>query len=194
MIKINPRNILCCGLFLLLPLAACEKQKEQIPAVPETKVETAKSQPNMAVAKLEPTEGNKVTGTITFNSRDGAVRVVADLEGLTPGKHGFHIHEKGDCSAPDAASAGGHFNPTTSPHGAPEKPLGQRHVGDLGNVEANADGKALFETTDQIITLEGPNSIVGKAVIVHAQPDDLSSQPTGNAGPRVACGVIQAKE
>jgi Cu-Zn family superoxide dismutase len=194
MIQVNHRGILVFLLVLLLPLAACEKQKEQTPAAPETKGKTEKSQPAQAVAELKPTEGNKVSGVITFSSQEGAVRVVADLEGLTPGKHGFHIHEKGDCSAPDAASAGDHFNPAGAPHGAPENPVAQRHAGDLGNVEANEDGKAHFEITDQIITLEGQNSIVGKAVIVHAQPDDLSSQPTGNAGPRVACGVIQAKE
>jgi Cu-Zn family superoxide dismutase len=125
---------------------------------------------------------------------DGGVQIVADLEGLEPGKHGFHIHENGDCSAPDAESAGGHFNPDGSPHGAPDNPASQRHVGDLGNVEADADGKAHYERTDQIISMEGDNSIVGKAVIVHAQSDDLQTQPTGGAGPRLACGVIQARE
>jgi Cu-Zn family superoxide dismutase len=119
---------------------------------------------------------------------------VADLEGLEPGLHGFHIHEVGDCSAPDASSAGGHFNPDNTPHGTPENPPAQRHVGDLGNLEADAEGKAHYERVDQMLPLRGPNSIVGKSVIVHAQADDLSSQPSGSAGPRLACGVIQARE
>jgi Cu-Zn family superoxide dismutase len=147
-----------------------------------------------ATVELEPTEGNKATGTVTFTSVDGGVQIVADLEGLEPGKHGFHIHENGDCSAPDAEMAGGHFNPEGSPHGAPDNPAAQRHVGDLGNVEADEEGKAHYERTDQLISMEGENTIVGKAVIVHAQPDDLETQPTGGAGPRLACGVIQARE
>jgi Cu-Zn family superoxide dismutase len=179
---------------MLLPLAACEKEKAPTPSAPEEKAETNKALPAEAVAELKPTEGNKVSGTVTFSSRNGTVLVVADLEGLEPGKHGFHIHENGDCSAPDATSAGGHFNPDNTPHGAPENLPAQRHIGDLGNLEADADGKAHLENVDQLISLEGPNAIVGKAVIVHAQPDDLSSQPTGNAGPRVACGVIEARK
>jgi Cu-Zn family superoxide dismutase len=191
---IRHRWILPFLFALLLPLAACEKEKAPVPSAPEEKAETNNALPAEAVAELKPTEGNKVSGTVTFSSRNGTVRVVADLEGLEPGKHGFHIHESGDCSTPDATSAGGHFNPDNTPHGAPENPPAQRHVGDLGNLEADADGKAHLEIVDQFISLEGPNAIVGKAVIVHAQPDDLSTQPTGNAGPRVACGVIEAKK
>ena len=143
---------------------------------------------------MKPTEGNKATGKVSFISQNGGLRVVADIEGLTPGKHGFHIHQTGDCSAPDASSAGGHFNPGNTPHGAPESPPAKRHAGDLGNLEANAEGKAHYEMVDPVLSLGGPNSIVGKSVIVHAQPDDLSTQPTGNAGPRQACGVIRSGE
>ena len=127
-------------------------------------------------------------GTVTFTKANDAVQVVADVTGLTPGKHGFHIHEFGDCSATDATSAGGHFNPTHKPHGAPD--AAERHAGDLGNIEADASGKAHLEWKDKVMKLTGEDSIVGHAVIVHEKADDLKTQPTGNAGGRVACGVI----
>lgn len=147
--------------------------------------------PPMAQADLEPTQGNHVHGSVQFLREPEGVRVVVQLSGLTPGEHGIHIHEKGDCSAPDASSAGGHFNPTHRPHGAREE-VEQRHVGDLGNITAGPDGRARLNYVDVHLSLTGPNSIVGRAVIVHANPDDLVSQPAGNSGPRVACGVIQA--
>ena len=181
-------------LVFLLPLAACEKEKKQAPAAPAEKAQEEKASPVRAVAELKPTEGSQVTGTVTFSPGNGGVRVVADVEGLGPGLHGFHVHEVGDCSAPDAASAGGHFNPGHTPHGAPENPLAQRHAGDLGNLEADAEGKAHYERMDPILSLTGPESIMGKSVIVHAAADDLSSQPAGNAGARLACGVIEARE
>jgi Cu-Zn family superoxide dismutase len=186
--------MLPCLIFALFPLAACEKEKTPAPAAPQEEAKTEKAQPARVEAELKPTEGSNVFGTVTFSSVNEGVRVVADLEGLTPGKHGFHIHEKGDCSAPDGTSAGGHFNPGGTPHGAPENPPAQRHAGDLGNLEVDANGKVHYEIVDPIISLDGENAIVGKAVIVHAGPDDLVSQPTGNAGPRAACGVIQARE
>jgi len=148
--------------------------------------------PRQAVVELHPTQGNQVHGTIRFSQVADGIRVVADVSGLTPGKHGFHIHEKGDCSAPDASSAGGHFNPTGMPHGGPHSV--QRHVGDLGNLVADQSGRARAEFIDTQIAFEGPNSILNRSVIVHAQPDDLVSQPTGNAGARVACGIIEPKE
>jgi len=141
-----------------------------------------------AICVLMPTQGNNVTGSITFTSTDKGVLVKGDIHGLTPGKHGFHIHECGDCSSADGSSAGGHFNPTNMPHGAPMDM--KRHEGDMGNIEADASGNAHIEYTDKMITLSGPNSIIGRGVIVHKDVDDLKSQPAGNAGPRVACGVI----
>ncbi len=141
-----------------------------------------------AVCVLHPTEGNKVKGTITFTKSGESIDVVAVLQGLTPGKHGFHIHEYGDCSKPDGTSAGGHFNPTNMKHGAPGDQ--ERHVGDLGNIEADNDGNAHLELTDNHISFSGKNSIIGRGIIVHAGEDDLTTQPTGDAGARVACGVI----
>lgn len=141
-----------------------------------------------AIAVLHPTQGNNVRGVVTFTRLVNRVRVVADIEGLTPGQHGFHIHEFGDCSAPDATSAGGHFNPGGAPHAGPE--MRERHVGDLGNITADASGKAHLDVVLSLITFHGPNSILGRSVIVHAKADDLKTQPTGDAGGRVACGVI----
>lgn len=141
---------------------------------------------------MKPTKGNQVSGTVTFEETSKGVRIVADLKGLSPGRHGFHVHEKGDCSAPDAESAGGHFAPGGNPHGAPENPAEKRHAGDMGNLEAGKDGRARHERVDSVMRLKGPDSVVGKAVVVHAGPDDLTSQPSGNSGPRVACGVIES--
>jgi Cu-Zn family superoxide dismutase len=145
-------------------------------------------EPTKAIAVLHPASGSQVMGTVTFTKMGNTVQVVADVTGLTPGKHGFHIHEFGDCSAADASSAGGHFNPGHHQHGAPD--AADRHAGDLGNIEADSSGKAHLEWTDKVMKLAGNDSIVGHAVIVHEKADDLKTQPTGNAGGRLACGVI----
>jgi Cu-Zn family superoxide dismutase len=144
--------------------------------------------PTKAIAVLYPTEGNKVDGTVTFTQTTDGIKIVAHIEGLTPGKHGFHIHEYGDCSSLDGTSAGGHFNPGMAPHGAPTDM--SHHEGDIGNITADSSGVAHFEWTDKQMSFSGPNSIIGHSVIVHAKEDDLKTQPTGNAGGRVACGVI----
>lgn len=145
-----------------------------------------------AVAPLEGRSGTKTGGTVTFRQEPtGDVRVVIDLVGATPGEHAVHVHEKGDCSAPDGTSAGGHFNPQGHAHGLPDAP--QHHPGDFGNVAVGPDGKGHKELVTKAITLgEGPTRVAGLAVIVHEKPDD-GSQPVGNAGARQACGVIKAK-
>jgi len=142
-----------------------------------------------AVAVVHSTAGNKAHGTVTFTQDGDKLKVVAHIEGLTPGqKHAMHVHQFGDCSAPDAMSAGGHYNPEGHEHGLPEK--GKRHAGDLGNLTADNDGKAHYEITVENVTIAGTkNPIIGRAVIVHAKPDD-GGQPVGNAGARVGCGVI----
>jgi Cu-Zn family superoxide dismutase len=144
-------------------------------------------EPTKAIAVLHSASGSQVAGTVTFTKVGDTVQVVADITGLTPGKHGFHIHEFGDCSAADASSAGGHFNPMKKPHGAPD--AAERHAGDLGNLEADSTGKAHLELKDTMLKLSGENCIMGRGVIVHEKVDDWS-QPTGNAGGRLACGVI----
>lgn len=138
---------------------------------------------------LKPTKGNEVTGEVTFVETDKGVHVVADVDGLKQGKHGFHIHENGDCSAPDGSSAGGHFNPKKALHGGPES--AERHVGDLGNVVADDKGHGHYERDDFVITLKGENSIIGRSVVVHSDADDFKTQPTGNSGGRLACGIIE---
>lgn len=131
-----------------------------------------------------------VGGTIMFAESGGTVTVTAHLTGVAAGEHGFHIHETGDCTGPDFKSAGGHFNPTAAAHGAPTDAA--HHAGDLGNITIAADGSGTLTISSSMLTLAaGTNSIVGKAVIVHEKADDFKTQPTGNAGGRIACGVIE---
>ena len=141
-----------------------------------------------AICVLYPTKGNQVNGIVTFTKMGDHMHVVADVHGLTKGKHGFHIHEYGDCSAPDGTSTGGHFNPDKTEHGGPMAAI--RHVGDMGNLDADASGNAHLDYMDPLMTFEGKNSIIGRGIIVHASEDDFHTQPTGNAGARVAYGVI----
>ncbi len=145
-------------------------------------------EPTKAIAVLHPLKDSHVEGTVTFTKSGNEMKIVADVTGLTPGKHGFHIHEYGDCSSPDGKSAGGHFNPTNNPHAGHD--MAKRHEGDMGNLEADSSGKAHLELTDNMMTMSGERSIIGRGIIVHEKADDLHSQPTGNAGGRVACGVI----
>jgi Cu-Zn family superoxide dismutase len=144
-----------------------------------------------ATAQLQPTKGNTANGTITFTQRDKWVLVEGKISGLPPGAElGFHVHEKGDCSSGDGMSTGGHFNPLGKPHahfGTPD-----RHAGDLPALQADASGNATLKIELDVITVtDGPTSVVGRGLIVHAQPDDYTTQPTGNAGARIACAVIQ---
>jgi superoxide dismutase, Cu-Zn family len=153
---------------------------------PETKMEDA----TKAVAVLIPTKsGAGVSGQVIFTKTERGTHVRAEITGLTPGKHGFHVHEFGDASSPDGKAAGGHFNPKGSAvHGDPSK-TGPRHLGDLGNIEADASGKATFDKFEQDLPLSGPHSIIGHGVVVHEKADDFG-QPVGNAGGRVAVAVI----
>ncbi len=181
----NSKYVIVAALFLVvLGGIYCAKKEplEEMVLPGKEKAITA------AVAVLQPTEGNDVHGIVSFTQIEDGIKIVADVEGLSVGKHGFHIHEYGDCSSPDGTSAGGHFNPENMPHGAPADM--ERHAGDLGNLEANADGKAHYERIDNHISFSGSHSIIGLAVIIHEGEDDFISQPTGNAGSRVACGII----
>ena len=142
-----------------------------------------------ATAEIRPASGSQVHGSVKFTQVGKRVRVDAEIAALPPGPHGFHIHDKGDCSAPDAMSAGEHFNPAAKRHGAPGAP--DRHAGDLGNLNANDYGKATLSLMlDDISVSKGTDGVTGRAVIVHAGADDLKTDPTGNSGGRVACGVI----
>jgi superoxide dismutase, Cu-Zn family len=142
-----------------------------------------------AVANLAPTTGNTAAGTVNLTQlADGGVEVQVNLTGVPPGTHGFHIHEKGDCGD-NGNAAGGHYNPLSTPHGAPS--ADPHHAGDFGNVTADASGIVNTRFTTRSITVEsGPTTAIGHAIILHANPDDLQTQPTGNAGARIACGVV----
>jgi len=143
-----------------------------------------------AVAKLAPTKGNTAAGTVTFQQSGSKVLVAGTITGLKPGaEHGFHVHEKGDCSSGDGMSAGGHFNPAGKPHG--HHGGAERHAGDMPNLKADAYGTATFSFDTAAITVgSGAADIIGKGLIVHRDADDYKSQPAGNAGPRLACAVI----
>jgi len=164
-----------------LALTGCpKKEKEKKPDVTK------------AGGNIEAKSGSKVSGNVEFEmAPDGRLKMTLNVQGLTPGDHGVHIHETGDCSAPDAASAGGHFNPTEMAHGAPGGPA--HHAGDLGNMNANANGTGAMTMSISGLSLnEKKTSVVGKALIVHEKADDMTTQPTGGAAGRVGCVVIKA--
>jgi superoxide dismutase, Cu-Zn family len=143
-----------------------------------------------ANAAIESRSGSKVTGKAVFTELpSGGTKIEVWIENATPGVHGIHLHEKGDCSAPDASSAGGHFNPSGNPHGGPAEE--KHHNGDWGNITVGEDGKGHIVVTSTMLTVKpGPNSVVGKAVVFHEKADDLKTQPTGDAGGRYGCGVV----
>ena len=145
-----------------------------------------------ATAALQPTKGNKAFGEATFEQVGDKVRVIVFAQNLPPEREvGFHIHEAGDCSSGDGMSAKGHFNPHGKPHGDPKS--AERHAGDLPSLKAEKNGRAKLDVTIEGISIgKGAGDIVGRGLIIHADPDDYKTQPTGNAGARIACGVIKA--
>jgi Cu-Zn family superoxide dismutase len=155
----------------------------------ETTEETA-----TAKATMEAASGSNVTGEVNFTAENGSVRFELSAENLTPGEHAVHLHEKGDCSAEDASSAGGHWNPTMKPHGKRDGGHGF-HKGDVGNMNVGADGKGTMQLTVEGWSIGGADStnIIGKSVIIHEKADDFTTQPTGNAGGRLSCGVIKTE-
>ena len=141
-----------------------------------------------AVAVVDGLGDHKVKGKVTFTQKADGVEIVGEFTGLQPGEHGFHVHEFGDCSMADGKCAGGHFNPNGGKHSSPSDP--GRHAGDFGNIKADNTGKATYKMLDSMISLSGPTSIIGRSVIVHAKADDLKTQPSGDSGDRIGCGVI----
>jgi superoxide dismutase, Cu-Zn family len=154
--------------------------------------QAATAEPLQATAALQPTQGSKAFGEATFEQMGDHVHVIVNAQGLKPNQeHGFHIHEAGDCSSGDGMSAKGHFNTAGKPHGNPT--ASEHHAGDLPALKADKDGRAKLDAMVEGITLApGPTSIVGRGLIIHADPDDYQTQPTGNSGARIACGVIKA--
>jgi Cu-Zn family superoxide dismutase len=145
-----------------------------------------------ATAKLESRSGSTVTGEADFTEKKDGVEISIQIKGAKPGPHGVHLHDKGDCSAADASSAGGHFNPDSKTHGSPT--VDPHHAGDFGNIDVKANGTGKLKLTVKGLTVApGPNSVVAHALVIHADPDDMKTQPSGNSGARVACGVVQAE-
>jgi Cu-Zn family superoxide dismutase len=155
--------------------------------------EAAQKSVTTAVAHVKSVKKDSaIQGKVTFTKVADGVKVVADFDGLTPGEHGFHVHEHGDCGGEEASAAGPHFNPTNKDHAGPDSL--DRHEGDLGNLVADAKGHAHYERIDKAIKLDGPNSIIGRSVIVHADRDDYKTQPAGASGAKIVCGVIKADQ
>lgn len=182
------KNLIFTSLVVLLAsgCAQMKKQTAEAPPAPAA-VEVA---PTKAQAVLKPAKGFKVKGIVHFTAENGQIKIETNVEGLKAGPHGFHIHEVGDCSKADFSSAGGHFNPHQKSHGGNNGD--NSHSGDLGNLIADNKGKAKTSMMTTGLALGGANSIIGKAIVIHKDKDDLKSQPAGNSGARIACGVIEA--
>ena len=186
------RLVLSSAAALAILMAGCARKESPAPApapapAEETIPAPAPPAPEGAVATAE-VAGTGITGTVTFRDTGHGIALEARFSGLSAGPHGFHVHEKGDCSG-DFSAAGAHFNPGGHAHAGPA--AAEAHAGDLGNLMVEADGSAQMAMMSQRLTLDdGPNGIIGKSVILHAQEDDLATQPTGNSGARIACGVI----
>lgn len=176
-------HLVIAAAAIALGVAACKK-KEPEAAKPA-------AMPAKAGGKLESKSGSKVTGQVTFTrTPDNKMIATVEVAGATPGLHGVHVHQNGDCSAPDASSAGGHLNPAGVMHGGPAS--ANHHLGDLGNINVAADGRGLLSMTLVGITMnDGPNGILNKSVVVHEKEDDLKTDPSGNSGARVACAVVK---
>lgn len=164
-----------------IPLMGCDLIRET--ALPSTPSQ-------QAIAIIGPASGSSLTGTAMFTQNGDTITLIVEVYNVSPGLHGVHIHETGDCSSPDGTSAGGHWNPTNVDHGKWGE--GEFHLGDIGNITVGEDGTGTIELTTDLWEM-GTGSdidIVGKGIIVHADPDDFISQPSGNAGARIGCGVI----
>jgi superoxide dismutase, Cu-Zn family len=195
---INMKTHLLAVFIPIALLAACSSK--EVPSAPAPAVPppvTAVAAPAVpttgtATVTLESRSGSTARGELKLSASGGAVLLDGVITGLSPGvEHGIHLHETGDCSAPDAKSAGDHFNPTGAPHGAPASV--DRHLGDIPNINADTSGRATLAASIMGATLRdgGPTDLMGKALVVHAQRDDYKTQPSGDSGARIACGVVR---
>jgi Cu-Zn family superoxide dismutase len=183
------RIALTLSLLAAIVAAGCAS-RAAAPAAPAQQPESFFGRTKSAVATLSPAASGSVTGVVTFTQSGNAVDVHVVASGLPPGStHGFHVHENGNCASADFMSAGGHFNPAHAPHGPQNGP---HHAGDMPSLLADPSGKIDTTFTLNAVSLGGPDGFVGRAVILHAGPDDYATQPTGNSGGRLACGVIAA--
>ena len=176
------------GVLAMAPLAlflGCASSKSSTTAPP------AAAGPR-ASATIEARSGSTLSGTAVFTQTGAGVHIVVEVSNAPQGIHAVHLHEKGDCSAPDATSAGGHFNPTGMAHGSPDAPA--HHAGDFGNMTVGEDGHGRLELDSTMLTIApGERSVIAHAIVVHAKADDMQTQPTGNAGGRIGCGVVEQK-
>ena len=177
--------LLLIGIFLAL--IGCERVQQQagVLSVPSTK---------QAIATIGPASGSNVTGTATFTQNGDQITLTIEIQNASPGLHAVHIHENGDCSSPDGKSAGGHWNPTDVAHGKWGE--GEFHLGDIGNITVGEDGTGSIELTTNLweIGTGSDIDVVGRGIVVHADADDFTSQPSGNAGARIGCGAIALAE
>lgn len=191
MSKLSPSLLV---IVLLASVMACSPKAEspapETSSEPVAQVVEVVEEALVAGAVLTPRADTDVAGTVTFTQTGEGVVIEASISGVTPGLHGIHLHEKGDCSADDFTSTGGHFNPTGDPHGGPNDSI--RHAGDFGNITVGADGSGYLELLSDMLSVEptAENTVIGRAVILHEGEDDLESQPTGAAGARLACGTV----
>ena len=192
------RSVLgCVGLSVVLALAGCDRGEEEAGVEEEYGSGVAEATPTPEGPAMEPeivaaqlAGPSGVAGVVTFTEQaGGGVQVVTRVQGAVPGPHGLHLHQGSSCDGPDFQSAGDHFNPTGASHGGPDSP--QHHAGDLGNLEVAADGTGTADVNAGMLTIEGPSGVIGHAVILHEKADDLTTQPSGASGARVACGVVE---
>jgi Cu-Zn family superoxide dismutase len=185
------RLMMTAGLPLVAVAALVYAQNQERPAH-SARMHHTPARVRKAVAVLQPIGDSGVKGIVHLEQTYAGLRITGRITGLEPGLHGFHVHEYGDLTDTDTGkSAGGHYNPLNMPHG--RRSDRQRHVGDLGNIEADSQGVANIDLTDPLANLNGPYSILGRALVVH-KGEDHFTQPSGNAGPRVAFGVIGVAE
>lgn len=203
--RLNPSSLLrwtnkpvFLSALIAILLVGCGTDDQSPQDVSATSVDKTSSKQSSAtsevsaISRIRADKGYSASGEVRFHQEPNGVRISGEVTGLSPGQHGFHIHEFGDCSAPDGKSAGGHFAPNGNPHGSPQDNVNKRHAGDLGNITADKNGRASIGVLNAELTInKGPKAVIGKSVIVHAGSDDLSSQPSGDAGARVGCGVIE---
>jgi len=189
---VNRNSIQAFFIMLCLLLSACGTGSQQSDQSENESAAQEGERAATATAKMEAASGSDVTGEAKFTDEDGKVRFELTVDNLTPGEHAVHLHEKGDCSAEDASSAGGHWNPTMKPHGKRGDGTSY-HKGDIGNMNVGQDGKGTMNLTVEGWSIGGADStnVVGKSVIIHEKADDFTSQPSGNAGARLSCGVIK---
>jgi Cu-Zn family superoxide dismutase len=176
--------------FLLLLALGCTTASRT--SAPSGESAASSSTGPTATAVIEPRSGSTLSGTAKFTGAPEGLAAHVEVQGATPGPHGVHVHEKGDCSDPKALSAGPHYNPNAGAHhGGPVTPV--RHGGDLGNIEVGPDGKGTLDVVVTAVSVaDVANGVVGRAIVVHEKVDDLMTDPAGNSGARIGCGVIQA--